>query len=148
MNGEPPGGERDQRDHDRPRLEHILPELIKRLLDAGYDKLSEGPENVRNFVNEMKLPKEVLNLLLTHIDETKNGLYRVVAREIRDFLEHSSVSDEMARALTKLSLEIRTEVRFVPNDASAKPEVHSEVRVRNSESDPPGRRPSASAPNR
>ena len=134
MNGDPPAGERDQRERDRRRLEHVLPELIKRIVDAGYDKLSEGPENVRNFVSEMKLPKEVLNLLLTHIDETKNGLYRVVAREIRDFLEHSSVSDEMARALTKLSLEIKTEVRFIPNEASAKPEVHSEVRVRTDES--------------
>ena len=138
VQSEPPGVERDQRERERRRLERVLPELIKRLLDAGYDKISEGPENVRHFVSEMKLPKEVLNLLLAQMDETKNGLYRVVAAELRDFLEHSNLSDEVAKVLTTLTLEIKTEVRFVPSDASAGPEVRNAVRIKRDEpADPP-----------
>lgn len=132
----------EEKEHERRRLERILPELIKRIVEAGYEKISEGPENVREFVREMKLPKEVLALLLAQIDETKNGLYRVVAKEIRDFLEHTNFSEEMAKVLTMLSFEIKTEVRFIPNDerlgAPPKPEVRSKVKVkRESRTEPP-----------
>ena len=124
----------EEKDRERKRLERLLPEVIKRLVEVGYEKISEGPENVREFVREMKLPKEVLALLLAQMDETKNGLYRVVAREIRDFLEQTNFAEEMAKVLTMLSFEIKTEVRFIPNEAKAgapaKPEVRSKVRVR------------------
>ena len=93
-----------------------MPEIVKRLVDAGYEKLSEGPENVRHFVSELKLPKDALALILAQMDETKNGIYRAVAKEVRDFLDHTNFSDELANVLTKLSFEIKTEVRFVPND--------------------------------
>jgi hypothetical protein len=123
----------EEKEHERRRLERILPELIKRIIETGYEKISEGPENVREFVREMRLPKEALALILAQLDETKNGLYRVVAKEIRDFLEHTNFSEEMAKVLTMLSFEIKTEVRFIPNDAKlsgASPEVRSKVTVR------------------
>jgi hypothetical protein len=128
----PPSSAPEEKDPERRRLERILPEIIKRLIEAGYEKISEGPENVREFVREMRLPKEALALILAQLDETKNGLYRVVAKEIRDFLEHTNFSEEMAKVLTMLSFEIKTEVRFIPNDAKlgASPEVRSKVTVK------------------
>lgn len=108
-------------DPERKRLfERAVPELVKRLVEraveSGFEKLSEQPEHLRNLVGELKLPKEVLGDLYGHIDDTKNGLYRVVAKEIRDVLEHTQFADEIAKVLTKLSFEIKTEIRFVPND--------------------------------
>ena len=107
--------ESDERDREQRRLERLIPELVKRLLEAGYEKITEGPENVRHLVSELKLPKEALGLLFSQIDETKNGLYRAVAREVRDFLDHSNLAEELARALTALSFEIKTEVRTKVN---------------------------------
>jgi hypothetical protein len=124
----PERGERDRR-----RLERLLPELIKRMLETGFEKLSEAPENARNLVNELKLPKEILSLLLAQVDETKNGLYRVVAKETRDFLEHTNFAEELARVLTTLSFEIKTEIRFIPNSerfVGAEPEVKASVRLK------------------
>jgi hypothetical protein len=128
----PPAPEPEEKERERRRLERLLPEVIKRLVEAGYEKITEGPENVREFVREMRLPKEALALLLAQVDETKNGLYRVVAKEIRDFLEHTNFAEEMAKVLTMLSFEIKTEVRFIPNDSklAPRPEVRSKVRVR------------------
>ena len=141
MQSEPPVSQTDQRERDRRRLERVLPELIKRVLDVGYGKISEGSENVRDFVSELKLPKEVLSLLVAQIDETKNGLYRVVAREIRDFLEHTNVSEELSKVLTTLSLEIKTEVRFRPNQPNEAPDVQTEVKVKREPSSPPADEP-------
>ncbi len=112
----------DAPEGDRKRLfERAIPQLIKRLVEraveSGVEKLQEGPENLRNFVDDIKLPKEALSYIYTQIDDTKNGLYRVVAKEIRDVLEQTQFADEITKVLTKLSFEIKTEIRFVPNKA-------------------------------
>lgn len=124
--------EPDESDREQSRLERLIPEIVKRVLEAGYEKLTEGPENVRNRVAELKLPKEALALLLAQLDATKNDLYRAVAREVRDLLEQTNFAEELAKVLTTLSFEIRTEVRFIPNDARlrASPEVRTKVQVR------------------
>ena len=127
-------GEEPASDAERHKLaERLLPELIKRFIEVGVGKLAEGPKDLKHFVSEMRLPREAGNYLLAQIDETKNGLYRVVAREIRDFLEHTNLADEIARVLTKMSFEIRTEIRFVPNESDErlfpKPDVKAAVSV-------------------
>lgn len=156
MQSDPPPsapGDRSETDRDRRRLERLLPELIKRILETGFEKLVEAPENARNLVHEMRLPKEILSLLLSQLDETKNGLYRVVARETRDFLEHTNLAEEVARVLTTLSFEVKTEVRFIPNDSrlGATPDVRSRVRVKKAEGDrksaPPPAEPSGTGTN-
>lgn len=128
----PPDKGTDRDDRERRGVERILPEVIRRLVESGYEKLSEGPESLRQLIAELRLPKETLALLLSQLEDTRSGLYRAVAREVREFLEHASLPEELARALTRLSLEIRTEVRFVPNDpagTTARPDIRSRVAI-------------------
>jgi hypothetical protein len=129
-----PDRDRDDAEVDRRPLERIVPEIVKRILEAGFEKLSEGPENVRKVVGALDLPKEALAAILAQLDETKSGLYRVVAREVREVLERTNFADDLVRALTAVSFEIRTSVRFVPNEAGdrATPEVRNKVSVRKS----------------
>jgi hypothetical protein len=138
---EPADSERHEREEREGRIERAVREVVRRVLETGYEKLSGGPENVREFVREMKLPKEALGLLLGQLDETKTGVYRVVAKEVRDFLEHTNFADELAKMLTTLSFEIKTEVRFIPNDARPGarpvPDVRSKVNVKRSSRPPP-----------
>jgi hypothetical protein len=119
----PFAAEHEKVEVEKKRLfERAIPEILKRVVEraveSGATKLAEGPENLRHFVQDLKLPKEVLHYLYTQIDDTKNGLYRVVAKEIRDVLEHTKFADELTSALTKLSFEIKTEIRFVPNETA------------------------------
>jgi len=116
------------------RAERLLPELLKRLVE-GIDRFAEG-KDMRQRLGELRLPKEVLTLLLAQLEESKNGLYRALAKELRDFLEQTNSAEELTHALTKLTFEIRTEVRFVPNRPNSHdvhPEVKADVRVKHSE---------------
>jgi hypothetical protein len=124
------GDEHEQPSHDeategeKKRLvDRVLPELVKRLVEGAVERagerLADNSENLRNFVGDMKLPKEVLHHVYSQIDDTKNGLYRVVAKEIRDVLEQTKFADEITKVLTKLSFEIKTEIRFIPNNAKS-----------------------------
>jgi hypothetical protein len=126
----------------RRRLDSVIPELIKRAVEIGVEKASEAPDNLKEFVGGMKLPREMAHYLLSQVEETKNGLFRVVAKEIRDFLEHTNVSGEMQKMLTTVQFEINTTIRFKPNDGSSaegegqrmpKPEVKAEVAVKRDE---------------
>jgi hypothetical protein len=74
------------------------------------------------------VPKEVAGFVFSQIDDTKNAMVRVVAREVREFLEAADIAKELHRALTSLSFEIKTEIRFIPNDAGGvKPDVRAAV---------------------
>jgi hypothetical protein len=63
----------------------------------------------------MKVPKDAAQFMFDQVDDTKTGVYKVVAKDIRDVLEHINFADEIAEVLTKLQFEINTTIRFVPN---------------------------------
>lgn len=108
--------DKDSPDPKRRRLEGVIPDLLKRAVELGVEKASEAPDNLKEFVGGMKVPKEIAHLLMSQIEETKNGLFRVVAKEVRDFLEHTNMAGEMQKMLTTLQFEITTTVRFKPNE--------------------------------
>jgi hypothetical protein len=111
----PPRDERRRR-----RLEGVIPEIVRRAVELGVEKTLEAPDNVKQLVSDLKLPKEIAHYLLAQIDETKNGLFRVVAKEIRDFLEHTNFAGEVQKLLTTVQFEVNTTIRFTPNDGRSK----------------------------
>jgi hypothetical protein len=132
----PPPPDRDAREsrESRRRLESVIPDLIKKAVIGGVERGYESAESLRNFISEQKLPKEIVNALLAQMDETKNGLFRVVAKEIRNFLEAVDWQRELQKLLTTVSFEIKTEIRFIPNDAApdklGRPEVKAGMKVK------------------
>jgi hypothetical protein len=108
--------ERDPSDTFRRRLEGVIPELIKRAVELGVEKAHEAPEAVKQLVGDLKLPKELAGYLFSQVDETKNGLFRIFAKEMRDFLEHTNIAGEMQKVLTTVQFEVNTTIRFRPNE--------------------------------
>ena len=128
MSSEPPNRERDDRERERKRLERLVPELVKRLVEAGVEKLVDSPDTVRQWANELRLPKELLNAILAHADEARSEIYRVLVKEIREFLERANLADEITRVLTGVTLEVKTQVRFVPKESKpgrVRPSAHA-----------------------
>ncbi len=109
--------DKDERDPRRLRLEGVS-DLLKRAVELGVEKATEAPDNLKELVSGLRVPKEIANVLFSQIDETKNGLFRVVAKELRDFLEQTNVAGEMQKMLTTVSFEINTTIRFKPNSGT------------------------------
>ncbi len=114
----PPSG--PGRESRRRRLEGVIPEILKRAVELGVEKAQEAPDNLKQFAADLKLPKEIASYLLTQIDETKNGVFRVVAKEMREFLEHTNFAGEIQKLLTTVQFEVNTTIRFTPNDGRSK----------------------------
>jgi hypothetical protein len=128
----------------RRRLDSVIPELLKRAVEIGVEKAVEAPDNLKEFVGGMKLPRDMANSLMAQVDETKNDLFRVVAKEVREFLQHTNMAGELHRLLTTVQFEISTTIRFRPNSGEAgaegddqrlpKPEVKADVQMKRARS--------------
>lgn len=108
--GPPAAGESARR-----RLERTIPLLLRRAVEVGLDRLADGPESVRQALADLKLPRDVVQVVLGQLEDTRSGVVRAVTSEVRQFLEKTNLADELVRALTAVSFEIKTEIRFVPS---------------------------------
>ncbi|MEY4511831.1 MAG: hypothetical protein RLZZ450_3953 [Pseudomonadota bacterium] len=158
VKSEPPPG-----DGKRGRFESRLPSLIRRGIEKGIEaglytfeksletgrettdavrerfsdvKIPDVASAVGKALHEARLPREIAGAVLGQIDETKNDVVRIIAREVRDFLEATDLAGEIKAALTSLSFEMRTEVRFIPNDkgTGVRPDVRARGRVKRTSS--------------
>ena len=137
----PPGLKEDKEDKltetIRQRLEHLVPELVKKTFSAGMGAVFSTEEGIRRIAREVSLP-DVVGYVASSADGAKDKVFEVIARETRDFLSNLNLTEEIAKILTTLSFEIKTEIRFIPNSerfAGAEPDVKASVRLKRNERD-------------
>jgi hypothetical protein len=119
----------------RQRLEHLVPELVKKTFSAGMGAVFSTEEGIRRIAREVSLP-DVVGYVASSADGAKDKVFEVIARETRDFLSNLNLTEEIAKILTTLSFEIKTEIRFIPNSerfAGAEPDVKASVRLKRSD---------------
>ncbi len=116
----------------RQRLEHLVPELVKKTFAAGMGAVFSTDEGIRKIARDVSLP-DVVGYVASSADGAKDKVFEIVARETRDFLANLNLTEEIAKILTTLSFEIKTEVRFIPNSerfGGAEPDVKASVRLK------------------
>ena len=100
---------------DESIFDRVVPEGLKQKIEHGMESvLKDG--RLKNFVGDLKLPKEVINYMVSQVDETKHAAIGIISKEVRLFLEKTNLSEEITKVLTKVSFEVTTNVRFVPNE--------------------------------
>lgn len=110
----------------RRRLEGIIPDIVRRTFYAGLGAVFTTEEGIRKLASDFHLPKDITHYLIQQAASSKDELFRVLGKELRGFLESVNVSGELQKLLTSLSFEVKTEIRFIPNDeavAGVKPDV-------------------------
>ncbi|HEY1547054.1 MAG TPA: hypothetical protein VGG28_04515 [Kofleriaceae bacterium] len=115
----------------RARLEHLVPELVKKTFAAGMGAVFSTEEGIRRLARE-NLP-DVVGYVASTTGDAKDKVWEVIARETREFLSNLNLTDEIAKLLTTLSFEIKTEVRFIPNSErliGSEPDVKASVRLK------------------
>jgi hypothetical protein len=130
-----PGASPDDDAGLRRRLEQFIPDIVRRTVIGGIGAAFATEEGIRKLASEISLPKDVVNFLLQQASNSKDEVLRVVAKEVRGFLESANLSHEIAKLLTQLSLEVKTEVRFIPNDEAVggvKPDMKRQMVLKRS----------------
>lgn len=117
----------------RRRLETFVPELVRKTFAAGLGAAFATEEGIRKITKEIPQAKDVVDYVASTAGSTKDDVMRVMARETREFLQTVNLSEEIAKMLTMLSFEVKTEIRFIPNDekfGGVEPDVKAKVRVK------------------
>lgn len=124
-------------------LRGAVPDVVREAMTAGLDGLSSSEERIRDAIPENEVTGEALAYLLEHADSFKREFFRVLSRELRDALEEMDFGGELAKVLTRLSLEAQLTVRFRENedadgDDAVEPNASGRVRVENNDEDDSG----------
>jgi hypothetical protein len=109
-------------------IDGFVPDVLKRRTLTSL--LAGGEEKLRERLLEKNIPKEVVGVVLSQADSMRKETLRVVSREIRIFLENMDFGGEIAKILTSVSFEVKTEVRFIPNDQAVKPQIKNKVKMK------------------
>lgn len=140
----PPPEERDGLSETlRQKLEQILPDLVKKTFAAGMGAVFSTEEGIRKVASAARdsVP-EMAGYLASSADGAKDKVFEIIARETREFLTTLNLTEEIAKLLTTLSFEIKTEIRFIPNSerlTGAEPEVKASVRLKRNDARPDAR---------
>ena len=117
----------------------FLTDMIRRAVVSGVQAVFHSEEGRRSLVSAL-MPRELLNTALGAVDTTKREAVAMIGREMQQFLSSLNVGDELTKILTSVSFELKTEVRFIPNeDGTLRSSVKSSVRPRGE----PHKRPKA-----
>ena len=90
-------------------LESLVPGILKKAVLSGLGSLT-SEDGLRMALGEKSLPKEAVSFILNQADSTRKEILRIVSREVQVFLENMDFGGELAKILTTLSFEIKTEV--------------------------------------
>ncbi len=89
--------------------------FVRRMAWAGLGAVFMSEEGVRRLAGQLKLPKEAMGFLLSQAEKTKDEIGRVVSEEVRKLLQSEKLRDEMLKLIAGMTIEIRAEVKLVPD---------------------------------
>jgi hypothetical protein len=112
--------------------------------DAGKRKSDEDPATVEND-DDVTSPggdrdreggigdfvRRAVSAGVGAASRSKEDIMRAAAGEVRSWLEHLNLNEEFAKALAKMVIEVKTEIRFRPNeDGKLVTETSNDVKVK------------------
>jgi hypothetical protein len=119
----------DELPHDDEKR-GFVPDFVRRMAWAGLGAVFMSEEGIRRLAKQLKLPKEALGFLLQQAEKTKDEIGRVVGDEVRKLLQSERVRDEMLKMIAGMTLEVRAEVKLVPDRVKGEaPSLLPKVRV-------------------
>jgi hypothetical protein len=79
------------------KKESLLGETLKKVFTAGVTAAFMTEESVRAYLAELKLPKEILNLLLQQANKSKEEITGRVSKEIVTMLQNVDLAKEFTK---------------------------------------------------
>jgi hypothetical protein len=91
-----------------------LSDLLRKVVNTGISAAFMTEDAVKNVINDLPLPKEIVNGLLQNAKNTKDEFITSVKTELREYLGNIDVSQEIDRVVENYDIEISAKVKFTP----------------------------------
>jgi hypothetical protein len=134
---EAPPDPRDGNGKEREREGRgFVTEFVRKVAVTGLGALFMTEEGLRALAGQLKLPKELLGVILAQAEKTKSEIGRVVSEEIRRFLQSDRLREELLKLVSQMTIEVKTEIRLKPDDPAGSSVEVKDVAARRSPAPP------------
>lgn len=98
----------------------IIGETVKKLFTAGVSAAFMTEESVRSYLAELKLPKEILNVVVQGASKSKDEITNRVSKEVIGILQKIDVVKEFSRFAETHKFKITAEIEIQKKDSNSK----------------------------
>jgi hypothetical protein len=92
----------------------LIGETVKKLFTAGVSAAFMTEESVRTYLADLKLPKEVLRVVLEGAQKSKGEIVNRVSNEMIKLVSKMDLPKELTKFAQNHKFKISAEVQFVP----------------------------------
>jgi hypothetical protein len=118
----------DERTNVRPPADAAAPHAVteeETTSPRSTEERAERDHSLTDFV------RRAVSAGVGAATRSKDDIMRAAAGEMRTWLEHLNFNEELAKVLTKLVVEVKTEIRFRPTeDGKVVPEINNDYKVK------------------
>jgi hypothetical protein len=99
--------------------------------EAGDDQGAGASERERADRGLTDFVRRALSAGVGAASRSKDDIMRVAAGEVRSWLDHLDINSEVLKVLSKMVIEVKTEIRFRPTeDGKITPEASNDVKIK------------------
>lgn len=98
----------------------LLGDTLKKVFTAGVSAAFMTEESVRTYLAELKLPKEILNVLLQNAAKSKDEITNRISKEAIAMLHKVDIVNEVSKFAENHKFIIKAEIDIVKKHSSKK----------------------------
>lgn len=103
----------DSKDAQTEAEKARLTDTLKKLVTAGLGAAFMTEESIRSYVSELKLPKDVMQLLLQGANKSKQELMNRVSNEVIKIINRIDFVDEASRFVEEHKFRVSAEIEVI-----------------------------------
>lgn len=112
-------GKQSKKDMDESKIEDgksLLSDALKKVFTVGVSAAFLTEESIRNYLGEMKLPKEVLQVLLQSASKSKDEITQRMSKELVAMIQKIDLVKEFSKFAETHKFKISAEVEILKKD--------------------------------
>lgn len=98
----------------------LLSDTLKKVFTAGVSAAFMTEESIRSYLGEMKLPKEVIQLLLQSASKSKDEITQRMSKELVSMIQKIDLVKEFSKFAETHKFKISAEVEILKKDQDKK----------------------------
>ncbi len=105
---------------DEQKDDKRLSDIFKKVVNTGISAAFMTEDAVKGIIQELPIPKEVVNGLLQNAKNSKEEFIASVKSELKHYLGQIDVSQEIDRILKNYDIEVNAKFSFKPKEQKTK----------------------------
>lgn len=103
-------------DKDKKDEKTLLGEALKKVMTVGVSAAFMTEESIRNYLGELKLPKEILGLIVQGANKSKDEITQRITKEAVGIIQKIDIVKEVSRFVETHKFKISAEIDIVKKE--------------------------------